>query len=94
MLKTAITIMIYAGMRPGEVFGLRFQDIDFENMRIKVEQALCFDWEDADIKTKCGLAIVVDPFFMFESRKRNLYWVTWLKFNARLINKNVNWEFL
>lgn len=52
MLKAAIMIMTYTGMRPGEVFALRFQDIDYQNRTISVEQALSLDWEEPDIETK------------------------------------------
>lgn len=45
---------IHTGMRRGEVLGLRWQDIDFENKKINVIQSLIYDDEGlrfGDLKT-------------------------------------------
>lgn len=37
--RTAVTVAVYAGMRLGEVCGLEWSDIDFENNLIRIRQA-------------------------------------------------------
>lgn len=51
MLKTANTIMLYTGLRPGEVYALKFSDINFESKTISIKRALSFR-QDVDIDTK------------------------------------------
>lgn len=51
MLKTAVTIMLYTGMRPGEVFALKFSDIDYKKNTITVKRALSFK-QEVNIKEK------------------------------------------
>lgn len=51
MLKTAITIMSYTGMRPGEAFALRFNDINFQKKTISISRALSYN-QEVDIVTK------------------------------------------
>lgn len=53
-IKTSFYIALNTGLRESEVFGLRWQDIDFENKRIKVNKQLLFQdrkWCFCPLKT-------------------------------------------
>lgn len=53
-----INLMIYTGMRRGEIVGLRWEDIDFENNMIHVRRAATFISNKpilGETKSKCGL---------------------------------------
>ena len=39
-LKALFSLMLTSGIRPGEAFGLRWQDVDFENSRITINRTL------------------------------------------------------
>lgn len=40
--KTLITLLVYTGMRRGEVCGLKWSDIDFNNQTITIQRALLY----------------------------------------------------
>lgn len=43
MYYALFLLTLYTGMRRGEVLGLRWQDVDLENKKVKVEQTLIYD---------------------------------------------------
>jgi integrase len=49
-------LAIYTGIRQGEILGLRWSDIDFENMVIRIRQTLSHDGKEfkAGAKTSSG----------------------------------------
>lgn len=81
-----ITVMLWTGMRVGEVLGLRWEDIDFENDEISVNHTLLFyskgkgkgsDYKINPPKTKSSNRIVpmlpkVKKALLYEKRKQNL----------------------
>ena len=40
-IKTALLILLFTGLRRGELCGLEWQDIDFENGELRVCRAYC-----------------------------------------------------
>lgn len=81
-----ITVMLWTGMRVGEVLGLRWEDIDFENNEISVNHTLLFyskgkgkgsSYKINPPKTKSSNRIVpmlpkVKEALLYEKRKQDL----------------------
>ena len=40
--QAIITLLVYTGMRRGEVFGLKWKDIDFSNKIITIQRELLY----------------------------------------------------
>lgn len=54
---SALLLCAYTGMRRGEVLGLRWADVDFDEARLSVRQALisvAYDMQLSDVKTGAG----------------------------------------
>lgn len=41
-IRLALTILLYMGLRIGELSGLEWKDIDFQNRTMKIERSICF----------------------------------------------------
>lgn len=54
-LEPIITVMLYTGMRVGEVGGLRWADIDFEKEEIHITHTLVFDGSSTNKTSEYGL---------------------------------------
>lgn len=73
-LKTAETsrgglfvlIMLYAGLRPGEVAALRWNDIDMDKKVLHVRHALKADGSIGDPKSKAGIRDVPVPSYLYD----------------------------
>jgi integrase len=63
----------YTGMRRGELLGLKWQDIDFEHVRIHIQRNLIYD-EDGfrfgDLKTEASQRIIAMDDFLLKELKR------------------------
>lgn len=65
-MRPAVMIMLYAGLRRGEVLALRAdRDLDFENMTITVREAVRFENQHlpsiVDPKTEAGVRVIPMP---------------------------------
>lgn len=58
---TFVLIMLYCGLRPGEVAALTWSNVDLKNKVIHVRQALKSDGSIGDPKTKAGIRDVPIP---------------------------------
>jgi integrase len=68
-------LAIYTGMRQGEILGLRWSDIDFENMVIRIRQTLSHDGKKfkAGAKTSSGnMAIAISTNTLSILKKHRL----------------------
>lgn len=66
-----IAIMIYTGMRPGEIISLTWNDIDFEKKRIAVDKTTV-NGKVGDVKTQSSVRYV-DIIPVLENELHNLY---------------------
>lgn len=69
--KIAFTLAIYTGMRQGEILGLKWDEVDFDNNQIRVRNTLTFKKKLKDgAKSSSGnRSISVSDFVMKELRK-------------------------
>lgn len=66
-----IVIMVYTGMRPGEIISLTWNDIDFEKKRIAVDKTIV-NGKVGDVKTESSVRYV-DIIPVLEDELKNLY---------------------
>src|SRR5574344_450963 len=66
-----IVIMVYTGMRPGEIISLTWNDIDFEKKRIAVDKTTV-NGKVGDVKTESSVRYV-DIIPVLEDELKNLY---------------------
>lgn len=78
-LLPAFYIARYTGMRVGEVFGLRWSDVDFKNKKICVKRQMFYEngiYELAEVKTKNSIREILMPDvlyrFLNDFRKRQI----------------------
>ena len=76
-MGVAVLVMLYCGLRRGEIVALTWNDVDFEAMTISVTKAATFGQNQAKIKqpkTEAGKRIVPFPVQLlpiFKEEKRN-----------------------
>lgn len=72
--RILFVLATYTGMRRGELLGLRWKDIDFENARIGIRQILGFKGKIKDgAKTTAGnRSISISPYVLSELKKHRL----------------------
>jgi integrase len=94
LLKTIVTIMVYTGMRPQEVYGLRFQDVNFKNKTIQIEQALSYEWEEVDIKTKTykSKRVPVIKNLKNDNEGKTAYACRTLKISEKVLDTIKEWQ--
>ncbi|MBD0381308.1 tyrosine-type recombinase/integrase [Paenibacillus sedimenti] len=70
-LKILFILAIYTGMRRGEILGLRWKDVDFDNGQIRISQILAFKGKIKDgAKTTAGnRSISIPPVVVAELKK-------------------------
>jgi integrase len=66
-----IVIMVYTGMRPGEIISLTWNDIDFEKKRIAVDKTTV-NGKVGDVKTESSVRYV-DIIPVLQDELKNLY---------------------
>ena len=70
-MQTAAMIMLYAGLRRGEVSALKWSDIDIENKRITVNKSYDFyEKKEKSTKTEAGMRTVPIPDKLVEQLKK------------------------
>ncbi|MEH7417384.1 tyrosine-type recombinase/integrase [Neobacillus drentensis] len=69
---TAYLLAIFTGMRQGEILGLRWRDIDFENKIIYIRQTLSHDGKELRnaAKTKSSLRSITIPEALIQQLKK------------------------
>lgn len=76
--KTAITLLIYSGLRRGEIGGLKWNDLDFENEMITVKRALKYvpgqEVFEGSTKTNKSMRNIKLPSFVFDLLKEFKKW--------------------
>ena len=64
-IRTLVEIAIFTGMRRGEIVGLKWGDIDFENQKISVKRSIYkprgAKAEEKETKSKAGTRIIAIP---------------------------------
>jgi integrase len=74
-LKTAALIMLYAGLRRGEMLALDWSDIDFENHTISISKSVEFRNDTPIIKnstkTRSGIRVVPIPNSIYDFLREN-----------------------
>lgn len=72
--ESFFTISIYGGMRRGEVVGLTWRDIDFENHTITIDKAITHTKSKGEYakspKTEAGYRTVALPSFCFDTLRK------------------------
>ena len=68
-VKTSLTLLIYSGVRRGELCGLRWEDIEPENLRIRIRRAVQFrkgkGVVESDVKTDSSIRNIYLPEKVF-----------------------------
>ncbi len=76
--RTAVTVLLFTGMRRGELMGLTWQDIDFENNTIVIQRSLQYLPEKGvfvdDTKTKASHRVIKAPAAAIHSLKLYRVW--------------------
>ena len=80
-MGVAVLVMLYCGLRRGEIVALTWNDVDFDAMTISVTKAATFGQNQAKIKqpkTEAGKRIVpfpaqLLPIFMEAKRNKSIY---------------------
>lgn len=76
--RTAVTVLLFTGMRRGELLGLRWSDIDFDNNVITIERSLQYLPEkgvyESDTKTKSSRRAIKAPTTAMDSLKEYRTW--------------------
>ncbi|MCU4814000.1 site-specific integrase [Bacillus cereus] len=81
--RISFSIAIFTGMRQGEILGLRWKDIDFENNRIFVRQTLSERGElKYGAKTKTSIRTIHIPKILVEELKTHRKFVEYEKEKA------------
>jgi len=71
-LKILFILAIYTGMRRGELLGLRFSDVDFDNAQIRIRQILSFYGKMKEgAKTNAGNRSIAIPPNVLEELKKH-----------------------
>jgi integrase len=99
--KTAILLDIFSGMRRGELIGLEWSDIDFENQTIDINKSVQYLPEKGiftkDPKTESSNRIVPIPDYMIQvlqeykiwyDSQKELYGDKWIDSNKLFIQDN------
>lgn len=75
---TAVTVLLFTGMRRGELMGLRWSDIDFENNLITIERSLQYLPEkgvyESETKTRSSRRAIKAPASALASLKAYRTW--------------------
>lgn len=84
---TAFHLAIMTGMRQGEILGLRWQDVDFDNCKIYIRQTLSHDGKEFNTgaKTSSGIRSITIDHVTMEKLKRQYRIITVEKKHARSI---------
>lgn len=78
--RISFSIAIFTGMRQGEILGLRWKDIDFENNRIFVRQTLSERGElKYGAKNKTSIRTIHIPKLLIEELKTHRKFVEYEK---------------
>lgn len=76
--RTAVTVLLFTGMRRGELMGLHWNDIDFENNLITIERSLQYLPEkgvyESDTKTRSSRRAIKAPASALASLKAYRTW--------------------
>ena len=59
--KVAMSIMLITGLRPGETFGLKWSDVDYQNGKIAILRSVKRKFEDAPKTDESCATVPLDP---------------------------------
>ncbi|WP_161555111.1 tyrosine-type recombinase/integrase [Brevibacillus sp. VP] len=83
-LKVLFILAIYTGMRRGEILGLRWKDVDFDNGQIRIRQILAFGQKIKDgAKTSAGNRSISVPPYVLSELKKHRTMIIQEKWNAK-----------
>ena len=76
--RTAVTVLLFTGMRRGELLGLKWTDIDFENQTIAIQRSLQYLPDmgvfTSDTKTKSSHRVIKAPATAMYTLKQYQTW--------------------
>jgi integrase len=76
--RTEILLLIYSGLRRGELFGLKWSDIDFDGCIINISRSLQYlpgeGLSDKDTKTKSSVRVLKLPTVAFDMLREFRQW--------------------